>query len=221
MFTKRIKCSFGYRCSSNHGPLFSALYQSLHTVSWKKNIVYSVAGRNDIIRCLPKLESLRVQLSTSTPTLKPLYPTRWTVRTTAINSVLANYTLLMESLDIIQMSMQQKILAFLIPWKNLAHLLSHLIFAATEQLAITLQNQDITLQGAIMASTLAEQFVNRQKTDKAFDSFYSSVVIDSDVFYPDKDGHQKESMMVHHHILSVLQRIINIENSILKGSTTR
>ena len=35
--------------------------------------------------------------------------------------------------------------------------LSHLIFAATEQLAITLQNQDITLQEAIMASTLAEQ----------------------------------------------------------------
>lgn len=30
-----------------------------------------------------------------------------------------------------------------------------------------------------MASTLAEQFVSRQRTDNAFDSFYSSVVIDS------------------------------------------
>ena len=57
--------------------------------------------------------------------------------------------------------------------------MSYLIFAAIEQLAITLQNQDITLQEAIMASTLAEQFVSRQRTDNAFDSFYSSVVIDS------------------------------------------
>ena len=30
-----------------------------------------------------------------------------------------------------------------------------------------------------MASTLAEQFITRQRTDNAFDSFYSSVVIDS------------------------------------------
>ena len=61
------------------------------------------------------------------------------------------------------MSMQQKLLAFLIPWKNSAHLkLSHLIFAATEQLAIT--------RGYSCC---------RQRTDKAFDNFYYSVVIDS------------------------------------------
>ena len=57
--------------------------------------------------------------------------------------------------------------------------LSHIIFAAIEQLAIILQNQNITSQEAVMASTLAEQFISRQRNDNAFDRFYSSVVIDS------------------------------------------
>ena len=55
-----------------------------------------VAGINDLIQRSNLLESLKVQLSTPTPTLKPLCPTHWTVRTTAINSVLTNYTLLMD-----------------------------------------------------------------------------------------------------------------------------
>ena len=44
-----------------------------------------VAGINDLIRCSPKrsnlFESLKVQLSTPTPTLKPLCITCWIVRT--------------------------------------------------------------------------------------------------------------------------------------------
>ena len=92
----------------------------------------------------------------------------------------------MESLDIIQQGSDEhatKTSGFLNSMEKFSTFfglkLSHLIFAATKRLAITLQNQDITLQEAIMASTLAEQFVNGQRTDKAFDSLYSSVVIDS------------------------------------------
>ena len=55
-----------------------------------------VKGINDLIRCSPKqssvFELLRAQISTSTPTLKPLCPTRWTVRTAANNSILTNYS---------------------------------------------------------------------------------------------------------------------------------
>ena len=54
-----------------------------------------VKGINDLICCLPKrssvFELLRAQISTSTSTLKLLCPTRWTVRTAAINSILTNY----------------------------------------------------------------------------------------------------------------------------------
>lgn len=101
--------------------------------------------------------------------------------------------------------------------------LSHIIFAAIKQLAITLQNQGVTLQEAVMAS-LAEQFISSQRTDNAFDSFILLLLsiakwLQQKLYYPDKDGHQKESMIVHHHTLSVPQRII-FENSILKFWTS-
>ena len=149
-----------------------------------------VKGINDLIRCSPKrsslFESLRAQLSTSTPTLKPLCPTRWTVRTAAVNSILTNYSLLMESLDVIQQGLDEHatkatgFLNFMEKFSTFFGLkLSHLVFVAIEQLSITLQGQDTTLQEAIMASTLAKQFIGRQRTDNAFDHFYSSVVIES------------------------------------------
>ena len=53
-----------------------------------------VKGINDLIRCSLTQSSVfglfRAQISTSIPTLKPLYPTRWIVCTAAINSILTN-----------------------------------------------------------------------------------------------------------------------------------
>ena len=46
--------------------------------------------------------TLQAQVSSSAPTLKPLCPTRWTVRTRAIEAVLANYQLLLDALEEIQ-----------------------------------------------------------------------------------------------------------------------
>ena len=42
------------------------------------------------------------QVSPGAPSLKPLCPTRWTVRTKAINAILTNYHLLQETLEIIK-----------------------------------------------------------------------------------------------------------------------
>jgi len=53
---------------------------------------------------------------------------------------------------------------------------SYLVFSAIEQLSITLQGKDTTIQEAVMAANLAAQFIRRQRNDSAFDSFYSSVV---------------------------------------------
>ena len=74
----------------------------------------------------------------------------------------------MESLDIIQQESDEhamKATGFLNSMEKFSTYfdlkLAHVIFAAIEQLAITLQNQDITLQEDVMASTLAEQFISR------------------------------------------------------------
>ena len=63
-------------------------------------------GLSQLIRFSPKrlnlFETLQSQVSPSAPTLKPLCPTRWTVRTVAIDAVLKNYLLLQDALELIQ-----------------------------------------------------------------------------------------------------------------------
>ena len=54
--------------------------------------------------------------------------------------------------------------------------LGHLIFSATEQLSLNLQAKDTTIQEAIQCSNLTLQFLQRQRTDEAFDSFYHRMV---------------------------------------------
>ena len=54
--------------------------------------------------------------------------------------------------------------------------LGHLIFSATEQLSLKLQVKDTTIHEAIQCSNLTLQFIRRQRSDKAFDSFYHRVI---------------------------------------------
>ena len=65
-----------------------------------------VMGLSQVIRFSPKrstlFDTLRSQVSPAAPSLKPLCPTRWTVRTRAVGAVLTNYSLLLDALEIIQ-----------------------------------------------------------------------------------------------------------------------
>ena len=56
--------------------------------------------------------------------------------------------------------------------------LSHLIFSATEQLSITLQSRNTTMQEAVDSADLAIRFLQSQRDD-IFDRFYSRIVEDS------------------------------------------
>jgi hypothetical protein len=51
-----------------------------------------------------------------------------------------------------------------------------LIFMPTEQLSRTLQKKDITVQEAINVALVTESFLQKQRSDSAFDSFYEAVV---------------------------------------------
>ena len=67
-----------------------------------------VMGLGQLIRFSPKrstlFEALQAEMTPGAPTLKPLCPTRWTVRTKAIDSVLRNYSVLLNELEIVQQS---------------------------------------------------------------------------------------------------------------------
>ena len=59
-----------------------------------------VTELSTLVRASPKRLALFKNLQHSqAPNIKPLCPTRWTVRTGAINSVLQNYDTLFETLD--------------------------------------------------------------------------------------------------------------------------
>ena len=127
---------------------------------------------------------LKEQLSPGSPGLKPLCPTRWTVRTGAIDAILKNYSVISEELEQIEVESHSEssrkalgLLALMERFSTYFGLkLSFLVFSATEQASSTLQYKDINAQEAAMAIDAARSFLGRQRSDSAFDGFYQSVV---------------------------------------------
>ena len=131
--------------------------------------------------------SLQPQLLPATPSLKSLCPTCWTVRNAAIQSLLDNCQVLCEALGQINqegrdeyaytavgmLSLMEKLATFF------EVMLSQLLFAGMDQLSITLQHKDLSIQEAVSASKLAVLYLERQTTEQAFEKFYSKAVQNS------------------------------------------
>lgn len=154
------------------------------------NTLEFVMGVAQLIRYSPKrsslFDTLRSQVSYDTPTLKPLCPTRWTVRTGAINAILTNYEMLMEALEIIKQGKDEyamKANGYLTQMEQFSVFfglkLAHLIFAATEQLSLTLQAKDTNIAEGLQAAKLTKSYLEKQRTDAVFDAFYSCVLTKS------------------------------------------
>ena len=114
--------------------------------------------------------------------LKPLCPTRWTVRTAAFQSTVSNYTILCEALEEINAECHdeygRKAGQFLAQLEKFSTYIgikpSYLIFSGIEQLSMTLQGKDTTVQEAKDAAELALCYLDRQS--RVVDSFYFQVV---------------------------------------------
>lgn len=83
--------------------------------------------------------------------LKPLCPTRWTIRTGAVLSLLKNYVILQEELEHLDQGSGEssaKATGFSINMEQFQTFfglkLSYMVFVAVEQLATTLQSRSIT-----------------------------------------------------------------------------
>ena len=137
-------------------------------------------------------EALKSQVSTPTPSLKPLCPTRWTVRTKAIDALLKNYSLLMETLSEMNCSGRDdsalKAGGFLNTMETFTAFfglrLSYLVFSVTEQLSITLQGKNTTLQEAVSSGNLTTRFLQSQRNEESFSVFYERVLQDSEPTLP-------------------------------------
>lgn len=148
----------------------------------------------NLIRASPKrlaqFRHLKEQLNPGSPGIKPLCSTRWTVRTTAIDGILKNYSVVCEALDQIGHKTQGEsshkalgLSALMEKFSTFFGLkLAFLIFSATEQVSLTLQYKDINAQEACMAVNAAKSFLIRQRSDSSFHTFYQSVADEASKF---------------------------------------
>lgn len=151
--------------------------------------VTSKSGK--IIRASPKrlalFQKIQQEVAPGCSTLKPLCPTRWTVRTGAISSVIENYTVITSELELLSREGTADVrsgacglLALMDKFSVYFGLkFSFIVFAITEQVSTTLQSKDLTAQEAINAVDMAVQFFNRQRNDSAFVNLYKITVEDS------------------------------------------
>ena len=146
------------------------------------------SGLITLIRASPKrlaiFKHLQEDLAPTAPGLKPLCPTRWTVRTGALESILKNYVVIRAELEQISRescgepsSNASGYLALMERFETFFGLqLSYLLFSATEQLSRILQMHDINAQDTTMAASQAVSFLFRQRSDAAFSEFYQTTV---------------------------------------------
>ena len=99
------------------------------------------------------------------PSLRPLCPTRWTVRHSAINSILINYQALKSALDVIQQGTDEysaKGRGLLMQMESFdiffSLKLGHLVFAAAEQFSVNLQAKDTTVGEGLKGAKLLHSY---------------------------------------------------------------
>jgi hypothetical protein len=142
---------------------------------------------HSIIQLSPKhlavFEKVQPMHSDSTIGIKPLCPTRWTVRARAISSVLGNYEALQETLDVVVEENKRDEVAAkasgVIAQMDNFHTLfglcaARVIFSVTDQSAVALQGKDISAHEVSGIITSLVAYLNSMR--ESFDEFWREVV---------------------------------------------
>ena len=149
------------------------------------NLVWEISK---LINYSPKrsliFEKCKEDMSVPGTGLRPLCPTRRTVRTAAIEAVLRNYPALVEALSHISDESHDDygrrangILSQLERFDTYFGLkLSLLVFSATEQTSKALQSKNTTVSEALNSAKMAQAFLCRQRQDSSFERFYATTI---------------------------------------------
>ena len=119
----------------------------------------------------------------TSPLLRSICPTRWTVRNGSINSVLQNYSNLITTLEEVRKGSDEyaaKGNGLLMRMESFDIFfglkLAHLIFSASEQFSVNIQAKDISIQEATHGANLLVTHYQSLRTESKFDRFYDDVV---------------------------------------------
>lgn len=178
-------------------PLFSpqsklVCTRSVENVDFIRNILSLVFELGKLIKFSPKRSTLFSTLSQQLPfnsgdnatgkSLRSPWPTHWTFRHTAIESILLNCDNLKATLEVEKghdkyaakahgMLIQLEMFDTFFGLK-----LAHLIFSTCEQFSISLQSVDTTFQEAIRGAHFLVKHLKSQQNVSKFDAFYMDVV---------------------------------------------
>ena len=116
--------------------------------------------------------------------IKSLCPTCWTVRTEAMDAVIKQYSVLMETMEDVHHTTRDEyglkaagVLAALEKFEIFFGLnLGHLLFGAAEETSKALQAKDMSVREAVTAVSVTRSFYQQQRSDEACDEFYVRVV---------------------------------------------
>ena len=158
-----------------------------------RNVMGFIYDLIQLIKFSPKrltlFEILKKEVSInngdSTPSLRMLCPTRWTIRYTSIDSIIRNYQILQTALEEIQQGHDEyaaKASGLMVRMDNFdtyfALKLAYLVFSAAEQLSVNLQAKDITVQEAINGAKLLTTHLMSLRNEVRFNIFYDRVCQD-------------------------------------------
>ena len=153
-----------------------------------KNALSLASDLARLIRASPKrlalFKNLKAEMNLQTTGIKPPCPTRWTVRTGALDAIIKNYEVIYTELDIVGKDSNDEssnkssgLKALMEKFSTFFGLkLSFMVFSAMEELSKTLQSSDLNAQEASSAAASALKFLKRQRSDDQFITFYHSVV---------------------------------------------
>ena len=138
-----------------------------------------------LIRNSPKrtliFEQVKEELRKELPSFRPLCPTRWTVRTEALNSVLKNYAVLLEAFEEIAQSCRDEqgakasgIVSKLQEFATFFGLnLSFALFSVSEQFSRMLQDKQTSIDSAVTQGNIVHEHFLSLRNDSEFEKFFN------------------------------------------------
>ena len=166
-----------------------AVQEVTRKIELVRNCMHFIFNLVQLIKFSPKRQSLfnavqkDITLSNSesstSPGLRTLCPTRWTVRHSAIDSILKNYGALMETLSVVKCGSDEyaaKATGLLTQMESFSTLfalkLAHLVFSSAEQLSLNLQAKDTTAAEGLSGSCLLASHYSTLRTEAKYDEFF-------------------------------------------------
>ena len=155
-----------------------------------RDILSLTSELNSFLKNSPKrqaiFQTVKAKVCPDAANLRPLCPTRWTVRAVALQSILDNYTALQDALEEISSERDDhgaKAKGFLSTLERFSTFfgarLGLLVFGITEGLSSFLQSKDVSVGVALKQSECVLSFLMKERSDAAFDKFYEKIVLDS------------------------------------------